>query len=149
MLPCKFKLNMNVVFWQASIDVNVLSFVGQKKGWVAKCANTNCGKTFCFKLRNMLSIKIEQRINLKFLVKLNKAASKSFPTLTKVYGKECMSRAHVFEWYKRFCKGRTDVEGDECSKCPSTSKTTENIQNIEKTIQEDCWISTNSRNGVH
>ena len=25
----------------------------------------------------------------------------------EVYGKECMSRTHVFEWHKRFHEGRT------------------------------------------
>ena len=84
----------------------------------------------------MLSIKIEQRIYLKFLVKLNKTASKSFQTLTEVYGKECVSRACVFEWHKRFCKNWTDVKDDKHSRRPSTSKTTENIQKIEKMFEK-------------
>ena len=52
-----------------------------------------------------------------------------------------MSRAHVFEGYKRFCEGQTDVKDYKCSKCPSTLKTTKNIQKIEKIFQEDCWLS--------
>ena len=75
----------------------------------------------------MLSVKIEQRINLAFLVKLSKIASESFETLSEVYGKKCMSRARVFEWHKRFREGRTDVEDDELSRRPSTSKTAKNI----------------------
>uniref|UniRef100_A0A4W6BWH6 Mos1 transposase HTH domain-containing protein n=1 Tax=Lates calcarifer TaxID=8187 RepID=A0A4W6BWH6_LATCA len=63
-------------------------------------------------------------INLKFLVKLNKAAE-CFGTLS---GEHCMSRARVFEWYKRFSEGREDVQDDECSVCLCTSKTSENIQ---------------------
>ena len=70
----------------------------------------------------MLKVKIEQRINLKFLVKLNETPSKSFQTLPEVYGEEGMSRAPVFEWHKRFREGRTDVEDDERSGRPSASK---------------------------
>ena len=82
----------------------------------------------------MLSVKIKQRINMTFLVKLNKTASKSFQTLTKVYKEECMSRACVFEWHKRFCEGPTDVKDDKRSRRPSTSKTTKKIQKIEKIV---------------
>ena len=70
----------------------------------------------------MLGVKIEERINLKFFVKLNKTARESFQTLTKVYGKECMSRARVFEWHKRFRKDWADFKDDEGSRRPSTPK---------------------------
>ena len=32
--------------------------------------------------------------------------------LKKVYGDNLMSRAHVFEWHKRFSDGRKEVEDD-------------------------------------
>lgn len=41
--------------------------------------------------------KIEQRINLKFLVKLEKSATESFCLLTDVYGDAVLSRTRVFE----------------------------------------------------
>ena len=44
----------------------------------------------------------------------------------EVYSKECMSRTRVFEWHKRFRKGRTVVEDDERSQRPTISKTTNN-----------------------
>uniref|UniRef100_A0A4W6DFL3 Mos1 transposase HTH domain-containing protein n=1 Tax=Lates calcarifer TaxID=8187 RepID=A0A4W6DFL3_LATCA len=80
----------------------------------------------------MISLKVEQRINLKFLVKLNKTAAESFHTL---YGEHCMSCACVFEWHKRFCEGREDVQDDEHSELPYTSKMSENIQKIEQIIR--------------
>ena len=66
------------------------------------------------------------------MVKLNKIASECFQTLTEVYGKECMSRAHVFEWHKRFCEDWTDVEDDKHSECPSTLKNGKKYSKSEK-----------------
>ena len=59
----------------------------------------------------------------------------------EVYGKECMSRTRVFEWHKRFREGRTDVGDDERSRRPTTSKTTNNIREIEKIVREDRRLS--------
>jgi histone-lysine N-methyltransferase SETMAR len=89
----------------------------------------------------MICSKIEQRINLKFLVKLNKTATESFRMLTEVYGEECMSRARVFEWHKRFCEGREDVEDDDRSGRPCTSKTDENVQKVEEIVRNDRRLS--------
>ena len=55
----------------------------------------------------------------------------------ELYGKECMSRTHVFKWHKRFHEGRTDVEDDERSRRPTISKTTINKREIEKIVRED------------
>ena len=54
--------------------------------------------------------------------------------LMKVYGKECMSRTHVFEWHKRFHEGGIDVEDDERSRRPTISKITNNNREIEKIV---------------
>jgi hypothetical protein len=50
-------------------------------------------------------MKIEQRINLKFLVKLIAC----FQLLKEVYG-DVMSRMRVLEWHKQFMEGREEVE---------------------------------------
>ena len=91
------------------IEASALSFMHWKKGWVVECANTNY---------SMLSVKIDQRIDLKFLVKLNKTGSESFQTLMAVYSNVCQE--HVSEWHKRFCEGQTDVEDDEYYGRPSS-----------------------------
>jgi len=44
-----------------------------------------------------LDEKIEQRINLKFLVKLEKSATESVRLLTDVCGDDVMSRPRVFD----------------------------------------------------
>ena len=55
---------------------------------------------------------LEQRINLKFLVKLGKTATESLEMLKQVYGDEALSRARVFDWHKRFKEGQEEVEDD-------------------------------------
>ncbi|GFW99547.1 hypothetical protein TNCV_3417801 [Trichonephila clavipes] len=55
----------------------------------------------------------KRRINIKFRVKPKKSPMKIFQILTDAYGYETLSRAHVFEWYKRFSKGKDSVKDDE------------------------------------
>ena len=50
----------------------------------------------------MLSANVEQRVNIKFLTKLGKSATETYNLLTEVYGDQCLSRTHVFEWFKKF-----------------------------------------------
>jgi len=52
---------------------------------------------------------MEQRINVKFCVKLGKSARETYSCLKKVYGDECLSRTQVFEWFKRFKEGREEI----------------------------------------
>ncbi|KAJ8934260.1 hypothetical protein NQ318_013382 [Aromia moschata] len=40
----------------------------------------------------MLSVEMEQRANLKFLVKLGKTFTEAYAMLKEVYGNECLSR---------------------------------------------------------
>lgn len=89
----------------------------------------------------MISLKIEQRINLKFLVKLKKSPTECFQLLKEVFGDNCMSRTQVFEWHKRFVEGREVVEDDERSGRPVTSRTDENIQKINKIVRRDRRLS--------
>ena len=77
---------------------------------------------------------MEQRINLKFLVKLGKDCLK---LLHEVYGETAMSRARLFEWHKRFTSGREDVEDDPKSGQPSTTKTAGNIGKVNELVRSD------------
>jgi hypothetical protein len=61
----------------------------------------------------MSDCKSEQRVNIKFLVKLKKSATETFQLLTEAYREDCMSRARVFEWHKRFSEGREIVKDDD------------------------------------
>ena len=61
----------------------------------------------------MVDKEIEQRVKIKFLVKLKKTPTETFVVLREVYGKDALSRAHVFAWHKRFSEGIEDVEDEE------------------------------------
>jgi hypothetical protein len=60
----------------------------------------------------MLSVKVEQRANVKFLTKLGKSATEMYNLLMEVYGDDCLSHTQVFEWFKRFKEGRGEIEDD-------------------------------------
>lgn len=80
---------------------------------------------------------LEQRINLKFLVKLGKTATESLEMLKQVYGDEALSRARVFDWHKRFKEGQEEVEDDARSGRPSTSMTANNIERVRQVLRRD------------
>ncbi|XP_060833661.1 protein GVQW3-like [Rhopalosiphum padi] len=85
--------------------------------------------------------KIQQRINLKFLVKLGKSATESFNLLTEVYGDSVLSRPRVFEWHKRFREGREEVEDNQRVGRPCSSKTNDNISKINEIVRKDRRLS--------
>ncbi|KAJ8954449.1 hypothetical protein NQ318_011125 [Aromia moschata] len=72
--------------------------------------------------------KLEQRVNLKFPIKLGKTFAEAYEMLQEVYGNECLSRTQDFEWFKQFKEGRETTEDDPHPKWPSSSKTDENIE---------------------
>ena len=80
---------------------------------------------------------MEQRINLKFLAKLGKTSSKCFTLLQQVYKEETMSKAHAFEWHKRFREGREECEDDQRSGKPVTSRTDSNIDRLKQLVHAD------------
>ena len=81
----------------------------------------------------MSDCKTEQRVNVKFLVKLKKSATETFQLLTEDYGEDCMSRARVFEWHKRFSEGRESVKDVDRAGRPRTGVTddiTEKVRDV-------------------
>ncbi|XP_010811064.3 protein GVQW3 [Bos indicus] len=77
---------------------------------------------------------LEQRISIKFCVKLNKSASETHHLLKEAYGDEVMSRARVFDWHKRFKEGREDIRDDARSGRPVTHRTDENIKKVKDLV---------------
>ena len=68
----------------------------------------------------MLTVNVEQRVNVKFCVKLGKSATETYDLLKKVYGDECLFRTQVFECFKRFKEGREEIGDDQRPGRPST-----------------------------
>ena len=66
---------------------------------------------------------IEQRINIKFCVKLGKTVTETLKMLRDVYGDSSMSRTKVFKWHKRFVEGKEDdpKPGRPCTSNPDIS----------------------------
>jgi len=84
----------------------------------------------------MPNLKIEQRVNLKFLVKLKKSPTECFKLLVEAYGKVTISRIRVFEWQK-FSEGREEIDDNEHPGRPSTLKTNENIEKVNEIVRND------------
>jgi hypothetical protein len=45
---------------------------------------------------------MEQRVNIKFCVKLGKTPTETYEMLQTVYGDEALSHSSVFEWFKLY-----------------------------------------------
>jgi hypothetical protein len=74
--------------------------------------------------------KIEQRVCIKFCVKVGKSVTETLEMLLEAFGEHSLSRTVVFEWHSHFKAGPVSVEDDERSGQPGTSKTTENVEII-------------------
>jgi len=67
----------------------------------------------------------EQRIFIKFCLKLNKTAAETHRMLKEAFGEQALSKARIFEWFKRFKDGRVYVEDLKYSGRSSTFTTLE------------------------
>ena len=56
---------------------------------------------------------LEERYAIKLCFKLWKNATETYGLLETAFVASCMNRASVFEWHKRFKKGRESVRDDE------------------------------------
>ena len=56
---------------------------------------------------------LEGRYAIKFCFKLEKNATETYGMLRTAFQLSCMNRASVFEWHKRFKKGRESMTDDE------------------------------------
>ena len=57
--------------------------------------------------------------------------------LVQVYGREAMSIKCVYEWFKRFRKGKETTENESCSGRPLTSRTPEMIKKMQQMLAQD------------
>ncbi|XP_055691098.1 protein GVQW3-like [Lutzomyia longipalpis] len=89
----------------------------------------------------MPNFKIEQRINIKFLVKLKYSAQESFNMLKEVYGADCLSKSQAFEWHKKFRDGWESVEDGPRPGRPSTARSEENIERVRQIMEDNPTLS--------
>jgi hypothetical protein len=90
------------------------------------CFYTSAFPTLCLVL-SARDGKIEQRVCIKFCVKLGKSANGTLEMLREAFGEYSLSRTAVFKWHSRFKARLVSVEDYERSGRPSTSRATVNI----------------------
>ena len=81
--------------------------------------------------------KLEQRINIKFLVKLGENGPEIHQMLQQVYGECALKERTVFKWVQCFREGREDPKDDARSGRPSTSSDNENIDHVRSLVLSD------------
>ena len=83
-------------------------------------------------------VKLEQKANIKFCMKLGKTEAETFEMIRRAYRKEALSRARCFECHACFKRGRTSLEHVERSGRTSTSSKPKNVETIRRLVYEDC-----------
>jgi len=92
----------------------------------------------------MSELELEQRTNIKFLVKLRKSGNEIREMLAQVYGDNAMKKTAVYKWVKRFSEGRESVTDEERSGRPATSRTEENIAKVRQILSENRLLTVRS-----
>ena len=85
----------------------------------------------------MSPLELEQRTDIKFLVKLGKSGNEIKEMLVHVYGDNAMKKAAVYKWVKRFSEGRESVTDEERSERSATIRTEENIAEVRQILREN------------
>jgi hypothetical protein len=80
---------------------------------------------------------LEQRINIKFCVKLGKNARDTCALVSEYYGGEAMKKSRVFKWHEQFKAGYKNVEDDERSGHPQYDTTKESVEKVCNLVHSD------------
>ena len=103
-----------------------------------------CLSVFWFAAARTSELELEQRTNIKFIVKLGKSGNEIREMLGQVYGDNAMKKTTVYTWVKRFSEGKESVTDEERSGRPATSRTEENITNIRQIVRENRRMTVRS-----
>jgi len=87
--------------------------------------------------RENVELELEQRTNIKFLVKPGKSGNEIREMLVQVYGDNAMKKTAVYKWVKPFSEGRESVTDEERSGRLATSRTEENIAKVRQIVREN------------
>ena len=74
---------------------------------------------------------------VKFLVPEDVPPHLILSRLQNVFGDECLSRSQVFEWSKRFKRGRRSLNDEECPGRPLTSTDPATVDRVQQLVLED------------
>ena len=89
-----------------TLKASTYFFARRKKSWLAEAANCTLivARSSVAAAEKCLTLKLSKERELEIFGKIQ--------ALMEVYGKEYMSKTLAFEWHKKFCEGRADVEND-------------------------------------
>ena len=79
----------------------------------------------------------EQRVCIKFCVRLGKMGSETFEMLKQAFGDSCMSRSQTFEWFGRFKDGTTSTANDDRPCRPSTRTAPSKVGEVRAAVNQD------------
>ena len=79
----------------------------------------------------------EQRVCIKFCVRLGKKGSETFEMLKQAFGDSCMICSRTSEWFGRFKNGRTSTANDDRSGRPSMATTPSKVEQVQVTVNQD------------
>jgi hypothetical protein len=80
---------------------------------------------------------LEQRINIKFCVKIGKSGCEVSALLTVAYGEYNMKKWSVFEWHWWFKEGQEDVKNDPRSGQSKMQRTDANVDRVRTLARSD------------
>jgi transposase len=83
-------------------------------------------------------LELEQRTNIKFLVKLGKSGTKIREMLVQVYRDDDVKESAVYTWVTRFSEGKESVTDEERSGWQAMSRTEENIPKVRQIVRQNC-----------
>ena len=79
----------------------------------------------------------EQRVCIKFCVRLGKTGSETFEMLKQAFGDSCMTRSQTFEWFGRFKNGSSSTANDDRSGQPSMATTPSKLEQVRAAVNQD------------
>ena len=83
------------------------------RNWNTHLLKPDCHSWGISKMQSGREDTLEERYAIKFCFKLGKNATETCGMLHTAFRPSCVNRVSVFEWHKRFKKGRESVRDDE------------------------------------
>ncbi|CAI9567771.1 unnamed protein product [Staurois parvus] len=82
----------------------------------------------------MIDRKLEQKINIKFCVKIGKSVSKTLVLLQQAYDEHFMNKSNVFEWHRQFKEVWENVHNDARNGQPEMQRTNVHVDRLRALI---------------
>ena len=96
---------------------------------------------YCVGITFKITERVEQRICIKFWVKLEHSSAETIRMIQKTFGDNAKSAAQLKVWHKHFKDGWESVEHDSHAGRPAPSRPPENVEHVLAAINKD-WQLT-------